>query len=170
EALELRRIVATVDGLSELVASTSVPWHPEDRSESHGLHAELLFGGRLERREEPYKSYFQDLITLARPPRPRAARQAAMRPARLTMPPGQPMVPHYVRVPFAQTDHFLLHARLAPDRIPRRIWRQAGVPPVVIYDREPHGDLLQADRFGEVYCEFRDLNRGCGYGIRWDPS
>ena len=167
EALELRRIVATVDDLSELVASTSVPWHPEDRSESHGLHAELLFGGRLERREQPYKSYFQHVITLARPLAAGAEHEYAIR---LTMPPGQPMAPHYVHVPFAQTDHFLLHARFAPDRIPRRIWRQAGVPPVVIYDREPHGDLLQADRFGEVYCEFRDLNRGCGYGIRWDPS
>src|SRR5262249_46214569 len=56
EAIELRRVVAAVDGLSELVTSTSIPWHPDDRSESHGLRAELLFGGRLERREQPYKS------------------------------------------------------------------------------------------------------------------
>src|SRR5262249_13666479 len=67
EAIELRRIVAAVDGLSELMTSISVPWHPDDRSESHGLGAELLFGGRLERREQPYKSHFQHVIALARP-------------------------------------------------------------------------------------------------------
>jgi hypothetical protein len=167
EVTELRRIVAAVDGLSELVTSISVPWHPDDRSESHGLGAELLFGGRLERREQPYKSYFQHVIALARPLPAGAEHEYAIR---LTMPPGQPMAPHYVHVPFAQTGHFLLHARFAPDRIPKRIWRLAGVPPVAIYDREPHGEVLQADRFGEVHCEFRDLDRGRGYGIRWEPA
>src|SRR5439155_4360685 len=67
EAIELRRIVAATDGLDELVTSISVPRHPDDRSGSHGLRAELLFGGRLERREQPYESYFQNVIALAGP-------------------------------------------------------------------------------------------------------
>ena len=167
EAIELRRIVAATDGLDELVTSISVPRHPDDRSGSHGLRAELLFGGRLERREQPYESYFQNVIALAGPLAAGGEHDYAIR---LTMPPGQPMAPHYVHVPFAQTDHFTLHARFPPDRVPQRIWRLSGVPPVVIYEREPNSDLLQADRFGEVRCEFRDLARGRGYGISWEPS
>src|SRR5205823_6651730 len=88
EAIELRRIVAAVDGLAELVTSISVPRHPDDRSQSHGLRAELLYGGRLERREQPYESYFQNVIALARPLPAGAEHRYAMR---LTMPPGQPM-------------------------------------------------------------------------------
>ena len=164
EAIEWRRIVAAVDGLAELVIAVSVPRHPDDRSESHGLHAELFYGGRLERREQPYESHFQDVLTLATPLAAGAEHEYAIR---MTMPPGQLMAPHYMHVPFARTDHFALHARFRPDRVPPRIWRLSGVPPVVIYDREPTRDLLEADRFGEVSCEFRDLTRGHGYGISW---
>jgi hypothetical protein len=167
EAIELRRIVAAVDGLSELVTSISLPWHPDDRSESHGLCAELLFGGRLERREQPYKSYFQHVIALASPLAAGAEHEYGIR---LTMPPGQPLAPHYVHMPFTQTSHFVLHARFPPDRVPQRVWRLVGVPPVVIYEREPNGEVLRPDRFGEVRCEFRDLVQGCVYGIRWEPA
>ncbi len=165
EALELRRIVATMDGLAELVTSISVPRHPDDRTEGHGLHAELLYGGHLERRAQPYESYFENVITLASPLVADAEHWYAMR---LTVPRGQPMAPHYVHIPFARTEYFCLRIRFGPDRMPQRVWRLTRVPPVVIYDRQPTGDLLRADRFGEVSCEFRDLTPGFGYGIRWE--
>jgi hypothetical protein len=167
EAIELRRVVATVDKLTELVTSVSLPRHPDDHSESHGLRAELLFGGRLERWEQPYTSYFQNVIALASPLPAGAEHEYAIR---LTMPPGQPMAPHYVHQPAARTDYFSLHVRFAPDRIPRRVWRLTGVPPVVVHDPEPNNDLLAVDRFGEVRCEFRDLVPGHGYGISWQPA
>src|SRR5215472_7806814 len=57
EVIEQRVIVATVNGLSELAASISVPRHPADSTAAHGLDVELLHGGSLERREHPYESF-----------------------------------------------------------------------------------------------------------------
>jgi hypothetical protein len=47
EALEQRRIVATADGVSELVTSVSVPRHAHAPDRPHGLESELLYGGLI---------------------------------------------------------------------------------------------------------------------------
>jgi hypothetical protein len=164
EALEQRVIVATVDGLTELTTSVSVPRHPVDADESHGLEAELLHGGSLELREQPYETYFRNVIVLARPLRKGERHEYAMR---LRIPAGQRMASHYVYVPFTRSDHFELRVRFDPRHLPQAVWVLPGAPTSVIYQRGPLHDALVPDRFGEVRVSFRTLRLGFGYGVCW---
>jgi Helix-turn-helix domain len=164
EALEHRIIVSTVDGLSELATSVSVPRHPDDASEAHRLDSELLYGGSLELREQPYESYFRNVIVLPRPLRQGERHKYALR---LRIPPGQRMAPHYVHVPFRRSDHFDLRVRFSPRHPPRAVWVLRAAPTAVIYEREPAAETVRPDRFGEVQVSFDDLRLGLGYGLRW---
>jgi transcriptional regulator with XRE-family HTH domain len=164
EALEQRVIIATADGLSELATSVSVPRHSVDADEAHGLETELLHGGALELREQPYESYFTNVIALPRPLRKGERHRYALR---LRIPAGQLMAPHYVYVPFSRSDHFDLRVRFNPARLPQSIWMLQGAPTAVIYERGPTAQTLTPDRFGEVHVTFRALRQGLGYGVCW---
>ena len=167
EAVEHRVIVATADNLRELATSISVPRHPDDADAEHRIEAELLYGGSLELREQPYESYFRNVISLAKPLQAGERHEYELL---LRVPPGQPMDPHYVYVPFCRSDYFELRVRFSPTRLPRAIWVLPGTPPAVIYDRAVGGELVTPDRFGEVRVEFRDLQLGRGYGLRWQDT
>jgi len=164
EAIEDRVIVATVDGLRELTTSISVPRHPDDSSPAHQLNAELLYGGSLQQSDQPYESYFRNIIALAQPLMLGERHKYRLR---LRVPPGQPMAPHYVYMPFHRTDHYELRVRFDPQHLPKKIWRICGTPPVVLYEDHPEGAALTPDRFGEIRVEFDDLRLGLGYGIHW---
>jgi hypothetical protein len=164
EALEHRIIVSTVDGLTELETSVSVPRHPDDASQAHRLDSELLYGGSLELREQPYESYFRNVVVLPRPLGRDEQHKYAMR---LRIPPGQRMAPHYVHVPFRRSDHFDLRVRFSPQQLPRTVWVLRAAPTAVIYEREPAAETVRPDRFGEVQVSFRDLRLGLGYGLCW---
>jgi hypothetical protein len=164
EAVEHRVVVATVDDLRELATSISVPRHPDDAGAEHRIEAELLYGGSLELREQPYESYFRHVIALATPLQ---AGQRHEYELLLRVPAGQPMAPHYVYVPFCRSDYFELRVRFSPSRLPPSISVLAGAPPAVIHDRAANGPAVTPDRFGEVRVEFRDLQLGRGYGLRW---
>lgn len=167
EAIERRMIVATSGDLGELVTSVSVPRSSADTQQDHGLESELLYGGSLERRQQPYDSYFQNVIVL---PRPLSLGERHEYALRLRIPAGQPMASHYVHIPFRRSDHFDLHVRFDPRRRPEVIWMLSGAPPPVIYQREPTPEVLDPDRFGEVHISFQGLRPGLGYGICWrDP-
>ena len=154
EALEHRVVVSTVDGLSELATSVSVPRHPDDAGEAHRLDSELLYGGSLELREQPYESYFRNVIVLPRPLRPGEKHKYALR---LRIPPGQPMAPHYVHVPLRRSDHFDLRVRFDPQHRPRAVWVLRAAPTAVISEREPAAETVLPDRFGEVQVSFGEL-------------
>jgi hypothetical protein len=165
EAVENRSIVATVDGLRELATSISVPRGPGDTNESHTLNAELLYGGLLTQREQPYESYFRTFIALPRPLRSGDRHEYQML---FRIPPGQQMATHYVYVPFNRTDSFDLRIRFSADKLPASIWALSGVPPSAIYEPASGGPgLITPDIYGEVRIHFRDLRIGLGYGIRW---
>jgi hypothetical protein len=164
EALEHRIIVSTVDGLSELTTSVSVPRHPDDASHEHKLDSELLYGGSLELREQPYESYLRHVIVLPRPLRRGEKHKYALR---MRIPSGQPMAPHYVHVPFRRSDHFELRVRFGPRHLPRAVSVLRAAPTAVIYEREPAAEQVLPDRFGEVQVSFSDLRLGLGYGLRW---
>jgi transcriptional regulator with XRE-family HTH domain len=164
EAVEHRVIVALEDGLQELATSVSVPRAIDDDSGRHQLDAELLFGGSLELREQPFESYFRHVIALASPLN---AGQRHEYQLRLRVPPGQLMAPHYAYVPFCRSEYFQLRVRFPADRLPSTIRVLNGTPPAVIYESGPDGTLLVPDRFGEVSVEFRGLMIGHSYGMRW---
>jgi len=164
EAVERRVIFATVDQLSELVTSISVPRDSDDVSESHRLDVELLQGGSLERREQPFESLFRNVIALPKPLRAGDRHEYSLR---FRIPAGQPMAPHYVHVPLQRSDHFDLRVRFMPGRPPLRVWKLSGVPTAVIYEKDPAAEIVTPDRFGEVHVTFRSLRQGLTYGLRW---
>jgi Helix-turn-helix domain len=164
EALEHQIIVSTVDGLAELATSLSVPWHPDDASQEHELESELLYGGSLELREQPYESYFRHVIVLPRPLRRDERHKYALR---VRIPPGQLMAPHYVHVPYRRSDHFDLRVRFSPQRPPRAVWLLRAAPAAMICERGPAAEQVLPDRFGEVQVSFSDLRLGLGYGLCW---
>jgi hypothetical protein len=164
EALEQRVIVAASDGLSELETSVSVPRHPTDADAEHTLESELMYGGSLELREQPYESYFKNVIVLPRPLRKGERCAYALR---LRIPVGQLMASHYVYIPFRRSDHFELRVRFNPGHPPRAVWMLSGAPTAVIYERGPVHETLAPDRFGEVHVSFCGLRLGFGYGVCW---
>jgi Helix-turn-helix domain len=164
ESIEQRVVVAAVNGLSELVTSVSVPRHLDDAGEAHGLDAELLYGGSLQLREQPFESYFKNVIVLPRPLR-RGERHAYA--LRLRIPPQQPLASHYVQVPLRRTDYFEARVRFDLGRLPRAVWKLSDAPTAVIYERSAAGQELIPDRFGEVHVSFRDLRLGLTYGVCW---
>ena len=165
ESLEQRVVVAAVDGLSELVTSMSVPRRPGDGRPGHDLDAELLHGGSLKLREQPFESYFKNVIVLPRALSRGERHRYAMR---FRIPPGQPMASHYVQVPLRRTDFFEARVRFSPVRPPRAVWKLSGVPTAVLYGGAPTCDRLVPDRFGEVHVSFRDLRMGLSYGVCWE--
>jgi hypothetical protein len=164
EAVEQRVIVATVDGLSELATAISVPRHPDDEGLTHQLDAELLHGGSLQLRDQPYESFFRNFIVLPRPLRAGERHEYALR---LRIPPEQPMASHYVHVPFRRSNFFDLRVRFSSIHPPRAVWKLTGAPTAVIYQRGPASQLIVPDRFGEIHVAFRDLRPGLGYGVCW---
>jgi transcriptional regulator with XRE-family HTH domain len=165
EAVEHRTVVATQDGVRELATSISVPRHPaDDAGRPHRLETELLEGGTLELREQPYESYFRNVIALPRPLRQGDRHDYQLR---LRIPPGQPMACHYVHVPFRRSDFFELRVCFGRQQLPRAVWVLCDAPPAVIYERAPTQDVLEPDRFGEVHVRFRNLRLGFGYGLCW---
>ncbi|HKS48493.1 MAG TPA: hypothetical protein VJT49_25955 [Amycolatopsis sp.] len=161
---ERRRIIATRDGLDEIVPSLSLPRHPTDRQRVHDVGASVLYGGRLVRRERPSESHFRFAIAL---PRVLRAGQVHDYGIELRIPPGQPMRPHYVFVPYRRCDRFELRIRFDPSRLPGRIWLVTGVPVRVVDDAQPSEETLRTDAAGEIHWEFRNLTQGLGYGVQW---
>jgi DNA-binding XRE family transcriptional regulator len=164
EALEFRRVAATVDGLSELVTSVSVPRPPDDAGDAQGLESELLYGGMLERRGQPYDSFFQNVIVLPAPLRAGDRLDYAIR---HRIPSGQPMASHYVHVPYRRSDRFALRVRFPADRPPHEVWVLRDAPTAAIYRQAPSAETLVPNRCGEVLVSFAGLRPGLGYGISW---
>lgn len=164
EALEWRRIVATADGVSELLASVSVPRHPSAPDQAPRLESELLYGGFIQTRQQPYDGYFENVVVLPRPLRAGERHEYGLR---VVVPAGQLMNSHYVHVPRRRSDHFELRIRFGDPRPPGPAWvvRAASLP--VIYQRQPTSERLTPDRFGDVAISFSDLQLGLGYGICW---
>lgn len=164
ESLERRVIVAVANGVSDLATSISVPRHPDDSGQAHNLEVDLLYGGSLEKRDQPFESYFRNFIALPTPLRIGEHHEYAMR---LRIPPQQQMQPHYVQIPLRRTDYFEARVRFSPARMPREIWVLSGAPPAALYGQDPAHQRLVPDRFGEVYVRFNDLKLGLSYGVCW---
>jgi transcriptional regulator with XRE-family HTH domain len=164
EAIEQRAIVAARDGITELSTSISIPRHRDDSGDDHRLNAELLHGGSLALREQPYESVFRNVIALPATLNTGDRHEYAML---LRLPPGQMMAAHYVHVPYRRSDYFELRIRFNPANLPKLVWRVDGVPTSVIYERRPARDTIELDRFGEIHVTFRDLRTGLGYGVCW---
>lgn len=165
EAFERRTVVVTVAELTELVHSTSIP-NPGAPDEPPDLQLDLVFGGVLSTVQRHPGGNFDTVVTLPEPLGRGDRHEYSML---VRIPPGQPMVPHYVLVPLRKHKHFTLRVCFPREALPRRVWRVAALPPRAIDARVPSDSLLVPDRAGEVRAEFHDLLPGCGYGVQWEP-
>ncbi len=163
-AFEERTVVATRDGIMEIATSMSIPRHQKDQSSAHGLEVELLSGGQLEMRKEPYESQFKNIVTLAIPLGVGQEHDYRMC---LRIPQGQLMDDHSTHIPLQRSDFFKLTVRFSPQRRPADVWLLSGVPPAVVREADPKGAMVNPDRFGEVTVKFSELMQGKAYGLKW---
>lgn len=162
EAHERRRIVATRDGLTEVMAWLDVP--RKAGLPRPALAVEVLFGGRLVRREQ-INNRFHLMIQLPTPLRRGEEHEYGLI---LRVPEGEPMRPHYIFTPECRCDIFDLRVRFAPERLPLWIRKVTAETVRTFDDPEPtQVEQLTVDRAGEVRVRFRNPTLYLGYGLQW---
>jgi len=164
EAHEHRRIVATRDDLREIMAWHNVPGS-KDRP-GPALNGEVLYGGRLLRREQPSDNRFHFVVRLPEPLRAGDKHDYGLL---LRVSDGQAMRPHYIFTPECECKIFDLRVRFDPSRPPRWIRRVCGEPVRVFDSARPRGDRVGLDEAGELHLQFPNPTLYLGYGIQWLP-
>ncbi len=165
EVHERRRIVATRDGLAEVLAWMDVP--RDDGQSSMALEAEVRYGGRLVRRETPTRSRFQFMVKLPRPLRSGESHEYELI---LRVPPGDQMRPYYIFTPECRCDSFELRVRFDPERLPAWTRRVDGEPVRVYEQVGPGTEQVPIDDAGEAYLQFPGPAKNLGYGLKWGPG
>jgi hypothetical protein len=165
ESEEDRLIVSTREDLTEVMA-----WFylPRDANEPGAdMQAQIRYGGRLVRKEQPSRNRFTFMIRLPHPLQPGQQHQYGLM---LRMPLHMLRFSHYLVTPEYKFNKFDLRIRFDPSRLPTWIRRVDGETVRTFEDPQPTGDLLIPDAAGEVHQEFHDLTLYLGYGIQWKPT
>jgi hypothetical protein len=165
ESREDRRIVSTRADLKEVMAWLDVPRDPDQPGPD--LTAEILYGGRLVRKEQPSRNRFHLMVQLPKPLQPAEELEYGLV---LRMPRHMLRYPHYLLTPECQCNKFDLRIRFDVGRLPAWVRRVDGETVRTFENAQPAGDLLGPDAAGEVRQEFRNLTMYLGYGIQWQPS
>lgn len=165
EAHEHRRIVATRDGLTAISTSLDIPSGPDDPRPR--LDAEVLYGGRLVRDEQPLRGRFHFAVQLPRPLRAGEKHEFGLV---LRLPPDAPMRPHYVCTPELRCELFDVRVRFDVTRLPRWVRRVCGETVRTFEARHSDYERILPDDSGEVHLQFRDLTLYLGYGIQWQSQ
>jgi hypothetical protein len=160
-----RRIVSTREDLTEIMAWLDLP--SDTNQPGAELRAEIRYGGRLLRKEQPSRNRFNLMARLPRPLQPGEEHRYGLS---LRMPRHMLKMPHCLMTPECQCDRFDLTVRFDPARLPDWIRRVDGETVRTFENRQPTGELLAPDAAGEVHQEFRDLALYLGYGIQWAPT
>ncbi|HEY0640419.1 MAG TPA: hypothetical protein VGD67_22540 [Pseudonocardiaceae bacterium] len=162
EAHEHRKIVATHDGLQTVMTWLDVPGTQADARPA--LDVDVLYGGRLVRRETPTTGRFTFIVQLPEPLRAGATHQFGLI---LRIPEGQPMRPHYIMTPEFQCDRFRLTVRFDRDKPPGWIRRVYGETVRMFDSPGRPAEHLRPDTAGEVHLDFDNLTLYLGYGAQW---
>jgi hypothetical protein len=166
ESLERRHLVATRAGLTEVMAWLDVP-RPGGQPRP-ALHAEVIYGGRLARCEEPTSSpsRFEFWIQLPVPLQPGDHHEYGLL---LRLPPGEPLRPHYLSTPECHCATLDLRVRFDPAHPPAWIRRVDGETVRTFDDPRPTGEVLSLDAVGEARARFHNPQMYLGYGLQWQP-
>jgi hypothetical protein len=163
ESYEDRRIVATRDGLREVMAWLDLPGDGDRPGPT--LAVEAMYGGRLVRREAPTSSRIQIMLQL---PHELRAGQAHEFGLVLRVPPDQTMRSHYIFTPECQCNAFALRVRFDPDRKPQWVRRVTGETVRQFDNANGHGsELVTLDDAGELSLRFEQPRLYLGYGAQW---
>jgi hypothetical protein len=162
---EDRRIVSTCEGLTEVVVLVDVP--REANEPGADLQAEIKYGGRLLRKQQPGRNSFKFVVCLPEPLHPGQAHGYGVT---LHMPRRMLRLPHYLVTPECRFNKFDLRIRFDSEPLPVWIRRVEGETVRKFEHAQPPENPLVPDAAGEVYQEFRDLALYLGYGIQWKPA
>jgi len=121
ESHEDRRIVSTRENLTEVMAWLDVPRDADQPGAE--LQAEILYGGRLIRQEQPSRNRFHLMVQLPKPLQPGEEHKYGLI---LRMPRDMLVRPHYILTPECQCNNFDLTVRFDPARPPAWVRSQAG--------------------------------------------
>jgi len=165
ESREDRRIVSTRENLTEVKAWLDVP--RDANQPGADLQAEILYGGRLLRQEQPARNRFDFMVQLPKPLQPGEEHEYGLL---LRMPRDMLRYPHYLVTPECQCNKFDLRIRFDIHRPPDWVRRVDRETVRMFEGAQPTGDLLVPDAAGEVHEEFLDLAMYLGYGIQWQPA
>ncbi|MBL7261131.1 hypothetical protein [Paractinoplanes lichenicola] len=163
ELYELRTIVATRE-IAEITVRITLPPSGPDVGEPA---VEALFGTRIRGIEHDDGSSSR-LITLTLP-RPLAPDDTHEFWLHVTLPPGQPVRPHYAIVPLSQCDSGSVRVRFPRDRRPEEVWLLDEVAYPDLDARRASRKIVAPTPQGEVSRDFRSLREGYAYGIAWTP-
>jgi hypothetical protein len=159
ESHEHRRIVATRSDLTEVVAWMDMP--PGPGQSRAAVSVEMLYGGRLERKEQSSSSLFQFVVQLPTPLQPGEEHEYGLL---LRMP--ESMRPHVVFSPECACNVYDLRVRFGPGGRPDWIRRVDGETVRMLDTAEPDNDL-SLDEAGEIHLRFDNPTMYLCYGLQW---
>ncbi len=162
EAHEHRRITATRSDLTEVMAWMDVPPGPGQSRSS--MSVEVLYGGKLERKEQPSSSRFHFVVQLPMPLQPGDQHEYGLL---LRVPEGVSMKPRYIFSPECPCDVFDLRVRFGPDERPTWIRQVDGETVRMLDAAEPANDLTVLDEAGEIHLRFDNPTMYLCYGLQW---
>ncbi len=163
QSMEHRRIIAARADLQEIMAWVDVPGDGAGRPGPRAS-AEVMYGGRLVRREQPSPGRFQFVVQLpvALQPGDQHEYGLAMR-----MPEGETMRPHAIFVPECICNTFDLTVRFDLGHPPAWVRRVDGEPVRVFDAARPPARSISLDESGEVHVRFTRPEMNLGYGLQW---
>ncbi|MEV6909283.1 hypothetical protein [Amycolatopsis sp. NPDC051071] len=165
EGFEFRRIVADADDIAELDLALTVT-NSAYRGESigdDGLRVDIFHGGLLTERVMESSDRVGLALRLPTPLNRRGRHEIALRfRADFTQ-------PHFVCVPRHPVDLFDLHIRF-PWPMPEEVVQMERVFQDDASDDTTQGLSLSPDASGEIHVQFRRLEPGFAYGVRWKHS
>lgn len=158
-------IVATAEGLDEIVISVTAPKGNTPTS-NREIEAEVVYGGEIVERRREALGLARFVIRL---PQPLELGQRHEYCIQFKSYPREHMSPFYALIPWRSCKHFAARVRFGGKCRPDLIWRLNGVPHELFAEFKPNDQLLTIDRVGDVSIEFHDLKQGLYYGVQWRP-
>ncbi|MEU5696786.1 hypothetical protein [Actinosynnema sp. NPDC020468] len=163
ELLEVRRVVAAVDGVAELDFAVHVTDLDAAALGERG-EFEVFYGGSVRVREVESTSRLGLALTL-----PTALRKGEFHEFALLarLPEGHDLSPHLVFVPRHRCARLDLRVRFRADRRPVLVTRLADVYQSDVEDPVVRSDEVEVDPAGEVHVAFTNPSQGLASGLRW---
>lgn len=165
EAHEHRRIVATRDGVSEIMAWFDFPRRP-GVSAPH-VATDMIYGGRLVHRKDSGQGQVYVSIQLPTSLRAGDSHEYGLI---LRITGDEPMQPRYVFTPECQCNKFDLRVRFDQSRPPQwvqRVQSENGLPLSDGPSDTANTNRIPLDNVGEVHLQFDRPAMYCGYGAHW---
>jgi hypothetical protein len=160
ESFVFRQVIAEAEVLDELDLAITLTAGRSAFAREKAMSVDVFSGGTLVHR----KHQTSERISLAlRPPKPLLRGEKHEIAMRFQV---SEMAPHYVCVPMGTCEEFDLTVRFG-DRVPQAVGLLRKVLQNDVQDEAVTGEPLEPDGAGEVRANFRRLEPGFAYGIRW---